>query len=302
MKHWVMSKSSFMHLAEAFTANSSSSRITAMTPSEFWPEIEHFQQIDQEDPDSYKRFVLVCTGVSVPVKRMINALRRVRDAYSFYDGAQQIQDTSYDEFVKIVKRLGKSKEMADFLFSKVRCEIDPTDAEAHLRERFRETLFQNYPVFAQLSAELSTEACSQLVELIQSRKNQPIYRWELEGVIWKNIETEKRPEFSIRIHTIYDDSNEGPEGCLQFNWKSCFGGSERNFPPAEEWNRQVIGELQSTKEWLVSTQRPRRIHLSGHRRLSASIAIGSVFFCCFWICNWNGDKGGNLVYRRSFAS
>ena len=248
-----------------------------MTPSEFWPEIEHFQQIDQEDPDSYKRFVLVCTGVSVPVKRMINALRRVRDAYSFYDGAQQIQDTSYDEFVKIVKRLGKSKEMADFLFSKVRCEIDPTDAEAHLRERFRETLFQNYPVFAQLSAELSTEACSQLVELIQSRKNQPIYRWELEGVIWKNIETEKRPEFSIRIHTIHDDSNEVPEGCLQFNWKSCFGGSERNFPPAEEWNRQVIGELQSTKEWLVSTQRPRRIHLSGHRRLSASIAIGSVF-------------------------
>ena len=248
-----------------------------MTPSEFWPEIEHFQQIDQEDPDSYKRFVLVCTGVSVPLKRMINALRRVRDAYPFYDGAQQIQDASYDDFVKVVKGLGKSKEMADFLFSKVRCEIDPTDAEAHLRERFRETLFQNYPVFDRLSAELSTEACSQLVELVQSRKNQPIYRQELEGAIWKNVETEERPEFSIRIHTIYDDSSEGPDGCLRFNWKSFFGGNERNFPPAEEWNRQVIGNLQSTREWLVSTQRPRRIHLSGHRRLSASIAIGSVF-------------------------
>ena len=248
-----------------------------LTPSGFWPEIEHFQQIDQEDPDSYKRFVLVCTGVSAPLKTMINALRRVREAYPFYDGAQQIQDASYDDFVKAVKKLGKSKEMADFLFSKVRCEIDPTDAEAHLRERFREILFQNYPFFAKLPAESSTEACSRLVELVQSRKNQPIYRRELEGAIWKNVETEKHPEFSIRIHTIHDDSNEGPEGCLQFNWKSYFGGGERNFPPAEEWNRQVIGELQSTKEWLVSTQRPRRIHLSGHRRLSASIAIGSVF-------------------------
>ena len=248
-----------------------------MTPSEFWPEIEHFQQIDQEDPDSYKRFVLVCTGVSVPLKRMINALRRVRDAYPFYDGAQQIQDASYDDFVKVVKTLGKSKEIADFLFSKVRCEIDPTDAEAHLRERFRETLFQNYPVFAQLSAELSTEACSQLVELIQSRKNQPIYRQELEEAIWKNVEKEKRPEFSIRIHTNHEDSNGGPKGSLQFNWESYFGGSRRNFPPAEEWNSQVIGELQSTKEWLVSMRPSRRIHLSGHRRLSASIAIGSIF-------------------------
>ena len=118
-----------------------------MTPSEFWPEIEHFQQIDQEDPDSYKRFVLVCTGVSAPLKTMINALRRVREAYPFYDGAQQIQDASYDDFVKAVKKLGKSKEMADFLFFKVRCQIDPTDAEAHLRERFREILFQNYPFF-----------------------------------------------------------------------------------------------------------------------------------------------------------
>ena len=56
-----------------------------------------------------------------------------------------------------------------------------------------------------------------------------------------------------------------------------FGGRERNFPPGEEWNSQVIGELQSTQEWLVSTKRSRRIHLSGHRRLSASIAIGCVF-------------------------
>ena len=248
-----------------------------MTPSEFWPEIEHFQQINQEDPDSYKQFVLVCTGVSSPLKTMLNVLRRVRDAYSFYDGSQQTQDASYDDFVKAVEKLGKSKKVADFLFSKVRCEIDPTDAEVHLRERFREILFQNYPIFTKLPAEFSTEACSRLVELLQSRKNQPIYRQELEGAIWKSVETEERPEFLIRIHTIYDDFNEGPDGCLRFNWKSFFGGKERNFPPAEEWNKQVIGELQSTKKWLLSTQHSRLIHLSGHRRLSASIAIGSIF-------------------------
>ena len=248
-----------------------------MTPSEFWPEIEHFQKMDQAAPDSYQRFALACTGVSAPLKTMINALRRVRDAYPFYNGAQQIQDTSYDDFVKAVKELDKSKEMADFLFSKVCFEIDLTDAEDHPRELFRETLLQNYPVFDELPTKLSTKVCSRLVELVQSRKNQPIYHRELEEAIWKSVEAEKRPELPIRIHTIHDDSDEGPEGCLQFNWKSCFGGRDRNFPLAEEWNRQIIGELQSTKKWIVSTQRPRRLHLSGHRRLSASIAIGSVF-------------------------
>ena len=248
-----------------------------MTPSEFWSEIEHFQKMDQEAPNSYQRFVLACTGVSDEPGPMINALRRVRDAYPFFDGAQQIQDTSYNDFVAVVEGLKKSEEMADFLFSKVHFEIDLTDAEAHPRELFREILLQNYSVFDELPSKFGGAAYSRLVELVQSRKNQPIYRQELEEAIWKNVEAEYHPDPSIRIHTTHDDSDEGPESCLQFNWKSCFGGRERNFPPAEEWNRQVIGELQSTKEWLVSTQRPRRICLSGHRRLSASIALGSIF-------------------------
>ena len=248
-----------------------------MTPSEFWRAIEHFQKMDQESASSYQRFVLACAGVSNTLKPMINALRRVRDAYPFYNGAQQILDISYHDFVKAVEKLDKSMGMADFLFFKVCFEVDLTDAEDHPRELFRETLFQNFPIFTELKANLSTEACSRLVELVQSRKNQPIFRRELEEAIWKSAEAEGRPEPSIRIHTTHDDSDKAPEGCLQFNWKSCFGGSERNFPPAEEWNNQVIGELESTKTWLVSTQQPRRLHLSGHRRLSASIAIGSVF-------------------------
>ena len=248
-----------------------------MTPSEFWPEIEHFQNMDKEAPDSYQRFVLACTGVSDILEPMINALRRVRDAYPFYDRAQEIQDNSYDDFVKAVKKLGQSKEMADFLFCKVYFEIDLTDAEARPQTLFMEALYENYPRSAKFWSELRAEAYPRLVDLVRSRKNQPIYRGELEKAIWKSVEAEYHPDPSIKIHTIHDGSDTGPEGCLQFNWKSFFGGRERNFPPGEEWNSQVIGELQSTKEWLVSTKRPRRIHLSGHRRLSASIAISCVF-------------------------
>ena len=248
-----------------------------MTPSEFWPEIEHFQKMDRETPNSYQRFVLACTGTSDKLEPMINALRRVRDAYPFYEGAQEIQETSYDDFVEMVQEQGRSREVADFLFCKVYFEIDLTDAETHPQALFMEALYENYPRSAKFWGDLRVEAYPRLVDLVRSRKNQPIYRRELEKAIWESVEAEYHPDPSIKVHTIHDDSDTDPEGYLQFNWKSCFGGRERNFPPREEWNSQVIGELQSTKEWLVSTKRPRRIRLSGHRRLSASIAIGCVF-------------------------
>ena len=249
-----------------------------LRPGEFWEEIENFWEKDQEAPNSYQRFVLVCTSVSAELDPVINALRRVRDAHSFYDGAQEIQDTSYDHFVEAVTKRDQSKDIADFLFSKVAFEIDLTDAEDHNRELFRETLLKHFPTFTDLPVKVSNAVHSHLVELIRSRKNQPVYRQELENTIWKEVEEKDRPEPVIRIHTLYDENTDkGPNGCLQFDWKNFFGGVNRNFPPAEEWNQKVIGELQSTKNWLIKTTRSRQIRLSGHRRLSTSIAIGSSF-------------------------
>lgn len=247
-----------------------------LQPNEFWTEIEDFWGKNQQSPDSYQRFVLACPSVSTGLNSVMNALRRVRDAYPFYEDAQEIQDTSYSDFVEVVKKQNQSKDMADFLLSKVEFEIDLTDAEDRNRELFRETLFKYFPTFVGFSAKVSNAAHSHLMELVRSRKNQPIYRQELEDAIWKEVEEKDKP--IIKIHTLHDEiADKGPDGCLQFDWKSIFGGPDRNFPSAEEWNRKVINELQTTKKWVVSTKCPRQIHLSGHRRLSASVAIGSVF-------------------------
>ena len=249
-----------------------------LRPREFWQEIETFWEKNQQSPDSYQRFVLACTSVSDNLKPMINALRRIRDAYSFYDEEQQIQYSSYEGFVKIVKNLERPKEMADFIFSKVHFEIDLTDAEDRPRALFRETLLNHYPIFENFPTKLSGAAYSHLAELIRSRKNQPVYRQELEDAIWKEVEEKDKPKPVIRIHTLHDENgNKGSDDCLQLDWKSFFGGPDRNFPPPEEWNQTVLGELGVTKEWLISTKRSRRIHLSGHRRISASVAIGSTF-------------------------
>ena len=87
-----------------------------LRPSEFWEEIENFWEKDKHAPNSYQRFVLACTSVSTELNPVMNALRRVREAYSFYEGAHEIQDASYSDFVEVIKRRNQSKDMADFLF------------------------------------------------------------------------------------------------------------------------------------------------------------------------------------------
>lgn len=246
--------------------------------SEFWKEIEHFWEIDQQDSDCYQQFILVCKSVADELKPITNALKRVRDPYSFYEAAQQIQEISYTDFVEVVKSQDQSKDIADFLFLKVRFKLDSIDTEYHPRGLFTEEMKRYFPEFSKLSGDLTNAAYSKLTELVKSRTNQPIYRPELEKAIWQEVPEKDKPESTIRIHTLYDENiNKGPDGCLQFDWTSFFGGSERNYPPSEEWNEKVIGELCRTKDWIVSTNREQRIYLSGHRRLSASIAIGSIF-------------------------
>ena len=244
-----------------------------LTPSKFWEEIEVFWEKDQQAPDVYQRFVLTCESVAIKLSPMINALRRIRDAYPFYDEAQKIQNRSYNDFIELVKNQGQLTDMAHFLFSKVWFDIGAGNHQALLREN----LLKHFPIFNDYRVKVIDTAHLHLVELVRSRKNQPIYRQELKDIIWKEINENDKSK-PVRIHTLHDKNvNKEPDGRLQFDWKNFFGGSARNFPPPEEWNQKVVGELHATKNWIVSTYRERRIHLSGHRRLSASIAIGSIF-------------------------
>jgi hypothetical protein len=250
-----------------------------ITPSKFWPEVQRFREMDECTPETYRRFVLVCTGISEKLEPMITALRRVRDAFPFYDGAAPVQENSFKGFASTVENLGQSKETADFIFRKVWCETDAADAEKLPQELFGKSLLRAYPFLEEAQGKEIRNAYSSLQALIVSRKNRPIQRIDIEKAIWNNITPNLRPAPSIRIHTNHEheDGKTHTDGRLEFDWNSFCGGEKRIYPPPEEWNHKVIGELLKTRKWIMATNRYRNIELTGHRRLSASIAIGSVF-------------------------
>ena len=247
-------------------------------PSEFLDEIRRFQDMDVSAPSTYLQFVLVCKGVSGTLKPALNALRQVRDPYPFYENAPTIQEASYQDYLDVIGRVTDGR-VADFIFKKVTIEVEDADAELLAREVFREQLYIYYPTLEQASGTQVNAARSALLDLVSAHKRKPINRAKIERALWKHFDEISLPRDAIRFHTesIVSPEKEFVTGRLVFRWKPFFGSGTRKYPPSEDWNNVLLKELTHTRDWITRVNRPRIVHLSGNRRLSASIALGYVF-------------------------
>lgn len=249
----------------------------SLTPSEFWSEIKRFQDVDTGDPGTYCWFTLVSTGLSQGLKPLENGLRRVRDPYDFYDDGSAAKDNSFADYIEIVNRLGYSDREARFLFEKVFIDADWSSARSHGEALFRQSLVDHLPEYADLPSRTLGDIYANLSTFIRGRRNQPVNRTEIEIKLREEIDAELLPPLRpVSIYTSAQDGN-APVSGLRFKWAQFFGGENRSFPPTERWNNQLLGELEQTRDWITRHRSTRRIRLEGSRRLSASLAIGSVF-------------------------
>lgn len=249
-----------------------------MAPSEFWSEIDRFCAMDAAHPGSYWRFELVCTGVSDVLRPMLNGLRRVRDAFPFYSNSMTIQDASYEAFSETVRRLGKDKILARFIFDKVVVDTDPAKSLEQGFEMFRGSLERHFPVFQEMGAKPARKAWESLAAIVSTRKAKPICRSELEAAIWSGVADGLPVPSPIRFFTASEllaGRWETPPD-LRFDWSMLSGGTNRGYPPAKDWNDKVVDQLTAARDWIVATKRSRRVFLSGQRRLSASVALGAI--------------------------
>jgi SMODS-associated and fused to various effectors sensor domain len=248
-----------------------------VTPKEFWEEIEHFQKFALAG-DEFRWFTLVSGGLSTELHPLINGLRRLRDPYAFYGPDSAILERSYADYVAIVQKLGRSSDDAFFLFTKVKIEPHWAQAREGGRARFRDALFTEMPSFQDVSGRRVNEAYAALEFIVRASRNKPIRRDDLEKVLQGYLPAEQRvTPPPVRMHTAMDGAHAAPPQEIVFAWARFFAGEARSFPPPAEWNGELLLELRNTKEWMLNHRATRRIRLSGERRLSASVAFGSVF-------------------------
>jgi hypothetical protein len=250
----------------------------ALTPAEFWNEVKRFQTLDAGSPGTYRWFTLASAGLSKELRPLVNGLRRVRDPYGFYADGSALKDNSFDDYVHVVKKLGHTEQAARFLFEKVLIDADLGTAQSHGEALFRQALIDHLPEYQDLPNRTLTDIFTNLSTFIRSRRNQPISRIEMENKLREKIAPDQLPPLrSISICTSIQTENDDYVPGLRFAWVPFFGGETRDFPPTEAWNQRLLGELRETREWILQYRQVRRIKLSGNRRLSTSLAIGSVF-------------------------
>jgi hypothetical protein len=249
-----------------------------LIPSEFWSDVRRFQEVDAGSPGTYRWFTLASAGLSRDLKPLVNGLRRVRDPYGFYENGSAIKDNSFEGYVKIVRRLGHTEQEAHFLFEKVLIDADLSTVRSHGEALFRQSLIDHLPEYRDLANRTLGDIYANLGTFVRGRKNQPMTRVEIETKLREKINPSELPPLRpVLVYTSIRVENDYKGPGLRFDWAPFFGGETRSFLPSERWNQQLIAELRETRDWIVRHRNIRRIKLTGNRRLSASLAIGSVF-------------------------
>lgn len=249
-----------------------------VTPVEFWKEIKRFQQMDRGAPADYRSFTLVSAGISESLRPLVNGLRRIRKPYHFYNDGSPIRDNSYQEYVKIVNKLQKTAQDAHFLFDKVIIRPEFGLAQSDGEALFRQSLADYLPEYEEVSSRTVGRMYASIGTLVKKRRAEPITRKELETKLRESIPSQQLPSLRpVSIHTVMADKDKQQPHSLRFNWTAFFGGNERLFPPAKEWNETLLGSLLQTRDWIIQHRSTRHIKMTGSRRLSATLAFGSVF-------------------------
>lgn len=248
----------------------------SLTPAPFWKEIERFKELDRGSPGTFQWFTLASTGVSDALGPLVNGLRRVRDPYEFYGPTSGVAEASFAQYVDKVEALGHTSDDAHFLFERTLIAHNWTPGGANAEAIFCQRLQEYFPEFAGYPGAASKTAFQNLLALVKSRKAKPIDRSEIEASLDAARPAGRlRPTQIVRIHTAKDAAAR-PHGTVKFDWQEFFGDETRIYPPAAAWER-VTKELAATVRWIQESGRPRRIHLTGDRRLSVAVALGAHF-------------------------
>ena len=267
-----------------------------LTPCEFWPEIDRFRELEEAHPGVYRAYRLVCPDVNDNLRALCRALGRLRRTLPFYDGVSSIASQSFDEFAaKVTTGSGRDRAYAEFVFKKVEVDFEaPRQLELALAA-FQAQLERELPECSDLNGGQVRAARNALGTLIASKVAEPISRSEVMDALRTAVPGFEFPTLGrTRLYTASEPESAWEDRpALVLEWQRFSGQGTRSFPDAVAWNEGLV-ELTQARGWVLSSGAPRTIRLQGTRRLSASVALGTVFSATSGFAIEIENRGGLL--------
>lgn len=245
-----------------------------ITPSEFWNEIDRFKRLHVEAPGTYRWFTLVSTGLSSGLQPLRNTLRRLKEAYAFYDQGTAILDHSYSEYEKqVLGHQDRTPEDARFLFDMVLLEPDFTNS-AFGGSNFFGSISEYLPICREIDLSQLESVASRLRVLLGDSERLNLTRLDIEGCF--NLGSGAGVVLSSRsvVVAIAEQARVSLHNVIEFDWEAFFSGDDRSYPPIEEWGR-IVKELEETRDWIINERQTKRVMVRGNHRLPVFFAFGA---------------------------
>ena len=254
-----------------------------VTPNLFWNEIDRFRRLDEGCPDTYRHFYFMCTGLSTKLRPLENMLQRIRGANPlenepFYPRQAAVPVNSERAFVEKVINLKKDKETAQFILNRVTIKSELGGYTDRAKALFLDNFRKHFPEYDELSGRELDQVYGRVIELVRANRAKTITRRQLVHAIRKVEHPERLPPLQpVELHTSHNPNIPYHGKGILMEWNDFFAGDKRIYPEPKRWNGELLQGLERTLDWILTNHLCHHILLSGHRCLSANLAVGAVF-------------------------
>jgi len=249
-----------------------------VAPPELKPVIEHFQALDKQLPGVYRRFTLACPSLSAKLRPVETGLARFRNAQPFYNDVPGALAPTKNDLDDRLRKVGLG-DYIEFIHAKVFIEVGHGDL--HHDDRAVELFIARLLTHPEYSGKLRAmvqPAFAELMRAIGASKGVVFERADIEKVLKTAIVNAVDEERRITVWVQnWTQESFDPPGDYVLDWSTHFDRGSRRVPSSEAWNSELLPELKSLREKIVSERTERVIRFRGKCALSTGVALGAIF-------------------------
>ena len=247
-------------------------------PGELKEVVKQFSLLDASMPDTYKCFTVVCPSLSPTLRPIESGLARFRGAKAFYDDNPSALAPTKQALDERLRSVGLGDHI-DFIYAKVLLDVGHGDmhhddrALAHFVNRML-----THPDYAEKVRSMVLPAFAETMRMIGARKGNVIDRADMEKILQDAVRATIASEKKITLW-LQNWTSETFDVAADYSldWSSQFDRPTRGVPSPEQWNKELIPQLEALKKEISKGRKERLIQFRGKCALSTGVALGAVF-------------------------
>jgi hypothetical protein len=249
-----------------------------VAPAELKSILQHFAKIEADLPGTYKCFTIVCPSLSVTLRPIERGLARLRGASPFYEDKPDTLAPTKDDLDERLVQTGLGN-FIDLIHAKVGFEIGHGDMHHDHRaiNHFISHLL-NHPEYADKLRAMVQPAFAEMMRAITARKGAVLERADIEGLLRDAVKAGIAAEKKITLWLQnWTSETFDVDADYSLDWSSFFDRPTRRVPSREQWDRELIPQLEALKKEILKARKERLIRFRGKCALSSGVALGAIF-------------------------